>query len=33
MLPSAIARMLEIEEEIKLIAHKIKNAKSIIFFR
>ena len=31
MLPSAIARMLEIEEKIKLIAHKIKNAKSIIF--
>jgi len=31
MLPSAIAKMLEIEEEIKLIAHKIKNAKSIIF--
>ena len=31
MLPSAIARMLELEEEIKLIAHKIKNAKSIIF--
>jgi glucosamine--fructose-6-phosphate aminotransferase (isomerizing) len=31
MLPTAIARMLEIEEEIKLIANKIKNAKNMIF--
>ena len=31
MLPRAIAKMLELEEKIKLIAQKIKNSKSIIF--
>ncbi len=30
-LPSAIARMLNMENEIKSVAHNIKNAKSIIF--
>ena len=31
MLPRAIAKMLELEEKIKLIAQRIKNSKSIIF--
>ena len=31
MLPRAIAKMLELEEKIKLIAQSIKNSKSIIF--
>ena len=31
MLPSAIAKMLEIENQIKLIAQNIKNSKSVIF--
>ena len=31
MLPRAIAKMLELEEKIKLIAQRIKNSKSVIF--